>query len=85
MPEAEQVFNMLQLFWQRPRRTSGEPTQPEVMRDVRVLLRGTKDGEVVIRNESDQIVKGEKVVVDNTYKAGKTQRAEIRAQSEEVV
>ncbi|MCL2349268.1 MAG: hypothetical protein FWC50_13545 [Planctomycetaceae bacterium] len=67
-PEAVQVFNMLRLFWQRRRRTSEEPTIPEVERDVRALLRGAKDGEVVVRNESDRVVKGKKVIIDNTRK-----------------
>ena len=68
LPEAEHVFRMLQLFWQRPRNTSAEPTIPEVERDVRALLRGTKDGEIVVRNESDRVMKGEKTVLDETRK-----------------
>ena len=67
--EALQVFQMLQLFWRRRRRTSGEPTEKEVMRDLRTLLRGTKDGEIIVRNESDRVVKGERVVIDHTQKA----------------
>ncbi|MCL2117203.1 MAG: hypothetical protein FWH27_02125, partial [Planctomycetaceae bacterium] len=53
----------------RPRRTTEEPTIPEVERDMRALLRGTKDGEIIVRNESDRVVKGERVVIDNTQKA----------------
>ena len=64
-PEAQQVFHMLQLFWHR-RRNPTEPTLPEVERDVRALLRGTKDGSVLIENESDSVVKGKKVIVDET-------------------
>jgi len=44
----------------------------EVERDIRGLLRGTKDGEITIRNESDQVVKGEKVVIDNTHATSAT-------------
>jgi hypothetical protein len=66
--EAAQVFEMLRLFWHRRRRTTEEPTVHEVERDLRALLRGTKDGEIVVRNESDRIIKGEKVVIDNTQR-----------------
>jgi len=67
-PEAQQVFHMLQLFWNRRRRTSDEPTEQELERDFRALLRGTKDGEIIVKNESDSIVKGEKVIIDNTQR-----------------
>ena len=67
-PEAAQVYDMLKLFWHRPRRSSDEPTIPELERDVRALLRGTKDGQVTVRNESDSVVKGEKVIIDNTQR-----------------
>ena len=67
-PEAAQVFQMLQLFWKRPRRANGEPTMLEVERDARALMRGKKDGEVSVRNESDRVIKGKKVVIDNTYR-----------------
>ena len=52
---AEQVFQMLQLFWRR-RLAAAEPTEREVMRDFKALLRGTKDGRLVIESESDKIV-----------------------------
>ena len=69
LPEAQQVFQLLQLFWKRPRRTSEEPTEHEVLRDAKALLRGSKDGVVSVRNESDQVVRGEKVLVDHTFPA----------------
>ena len=65
LPEARQLFELLQLFWRR-RRSNGEPTEAEVMRDARALKRGSKDGQITISNESDQVVKGEKGVIDNT-------------------
>jgi len=74
-PEAQQVFEILRLFWRRRRSIAEEPTEQELMRDVRDLLHGKKDGEVVVRNESDSDVKGEKVVIDNT------QSAKLRATS----
>jgi len=68
-PEAVQVFDMLRLFWKRPRRSLAEPTEHEVLRDAKALIRGSKDGEISVRNESDQVMQGEKVFVDNTFPA----------------
>ena len=67
-PEAAQVFEMLRLFWRRPRRTNGEPTMLEVERDTRAWLRGTKDGTISVSNESDSVIKGERVIIDNTQR-----------------
>jgi len=41
------------------------PTERELRRDFNALMRGSKDGQITIRNESDGIIKGEKVVIDN--------------------
>ena len=79
VPNAEALFQLLRLFWKRRRNTSAEPTIPEVERDMRALLRGTKDGEIIVRNESDRVVKGEKVMIDNTQKA---QSSKFKEQSE---
>jgi hypothetical protein len=67
-PEAQQVFHILQLFFHRRRRTTGEPTQPEVMRDARALMRGTREGSILIENQGDRVVKGGRVVIDNTVR-----------------
>ena len=57
---------MLKLFWKRPRRIMEEPTEMEMLRDAKALLRGRKDGTITVSNESDSVVKGEKVIIDNT-------------------
>ncbi|MCL2120413.1 MAG: fibronectin type III domain-containing protein, partial [Planctomycetaceae bacterium] len=82
-PDAEAVFQLLRLFWRRARRPSEQPTIPEVERDLRALLRGTKDGEIIVRNESDRVVKGERVVIDNTQKA--TPRGGVKVMEREEV
>ena len=69
IPEAGEVFQMLELFWKRRRRMTDEPTEHEVERDVRALMRGTKVGNISVSNESDQVTRGEKVFVDNTFPA----------------
>jgi len=66
--QATQVFDMLRLFWHKRRRTNGEPTIPEVLRDTSALLHGTKDGTVSVSNESDSVIKGKRVVIDNTQR-----------------
>ena len=89
VPDAEAVFDMLRLFWKRRRRITDEPTEHEVERDVRALIRGNKDGEIIVRNESDSIVKGAKVLIDNTYSNKQRggikviERGEIKDQSTE--
>ena len=65
-PEAVQVYEMLRLFWKRRRRTTEEPTEMELRRDFNALIHGRKDGKIVVENESDSVVKGEKVLVDHT-------------------
>ena len=64
-PGAVQVFEMLRLFWRR-RRMNGEPTEKELEHDFHALMRGTKDGKVAMENESDQVVRGERVLMDHT-------------------
>ena len=68
-PEAVAVFNMLRPFFARPRRkNSDEPTETEVERDVKALMRGSKDGKIVIENERPRMTKGKRIVVDETTK-----------------
>ena len=67
IPEAAEVFQLLELFWKRRRRTMDEPTEHEVLRDAKALLRGSKDGTISVSNESDSVIKGKKVLVDHTF------------------
>jgi hypothetical protein len=45
-----------------------DPTEMEILRDFKALEHGRKDGEIIIRNEGDKIVKGGKVVIDTAHK-----------------
>ena len=67
-PGAQAVFNVLRLFFNRPRRTGDEPTEHEVERDVKALLHGKKDGEIVIKNERPHLVGGVHEVIDETHR-----------------
>jgi len=69
VPGAEAVFRALEPFFRRPRHTAGEPTEHEVERDIRALLHGKKDGQIIVENERPHMTGGEHVVVDETHKS----------------
>jgi len=68
VPGAQELFNILELFFRRGRISDGEPTEPELERDFRALLHGHKDGKIVIENERPHMEGGKHVVVDETHK-----------------
>jgi len=68
VPGAEAVFRELQLFFRRRRPATDEPTEAEILRDVKATLHGRKDGKIVIENEKPRMVGGKHVVVDETQK-----------------
>ena len=83
LPGAADVFQFLNLFWNRRRNeTSGEPTELQLQRDFNALMRGTKDGRIVVENTSDRVVPGERVVVDETF--SKKQRGCCRRRNKEM-
>jgi len=66
-PEAQQVFDMLRLFWRRPRRTSTEPTERELRRDFKRLIHGKADGDIFAKHESPHVSGGVHEVIDNVH------------------
>jgi len=68
VPEAMQVFQLLQLFWKHPRRMTEEPTMRELERDFNALMHGTKDGQIAVANESPHVSGGMREVVDNVQR-----------------
>jgi len=69
VPGAMALFNMLQPFFKSAsRRRSDEPTEQEVERDVKALLHGKKDGEIIIKNESPHTTGGVHEVIDQVHK-----------------
>jgi len=72
-----QVFEMLRLFWRRRRRMNGEPTMHELERDFNALMRGTKDGQIDICNESPRMTGGMREVVDHVRSAKHRANARI--------
>lgn len=67
-PVAMELFRTLQTFFRRPRRAAAEPTAKELERDIHSLLHGTKDGKIVIENQSPVVTKGARKVVDDVHK-----------------
>ena len=65
---AKALFDSLRVFFKSMRRRSGEPTEHEALRDARALIHGRKDGEIIISNEADHVVKGERTIIDETHK-----------------
>jgi len=64
IPGAQEVFRALEPFFRTKRRPADEPTEEEVERDVKALLHGTKEGEVVVKNEKPHLEGGKRTVVD---------------------
>jgi hypothetical protein len=81
VPGAQAIFRILQLFFSRRRPTSDQPTDAEIERDVRALLKGKKDGEIVIKNVRPTTSGGKRTVVDETRK----ERVAIRRSDDEEV
>ncbi|MDR0873144.1 MAG: hypothetical protein LBN27_06700 [Prevotellaceae bacterium] len=63
---AEGVYNQLSPYFKKSKSKKGneEPTQAQVERDVRALLHGTKDGKIVIENETPAALAGKHKVLD---------------------
>ena len=51
---------------------SDEPTKKQVKRDVNALLKGTKDGEVIVKNIKPKTTGGTHEVIDETFKDSAT-------------
>ena len=67
VPGARDVFLAINLFFRRGRIKDGsEPTEREALRDVRGLLRGTRDGEIEIESHRAAAAGRERLIVDET-------------------
>ena len=68
VPGAAPLFEALLQFFRRRRRiTEDEPTVKELEHDVKRLLHGTADGEIVIKNEQPHVSGGVHEVVDDVH------------------
>ena len=62
---AEPLFEALRTFFKRRKRNRDAPTEKQLEKDVKKLLHGKADGEIVIKNESPHVTGGVHKVVDN--------------------
>jgi len=83
-PGAQALFDQLRRFFTLRRRNLNEPepTEHQIERDIRSLLHGHADGEMIIKNESPHTTGGVHEVVDEVQKRGK-RKAEIKIKEEE--
>ena len=58
---------LLMFFRRRRRITENEPTVKELEHDVKRLLKGEADGEIIIKNEQPRISGGAREVIDNVH------------------
>jgi hypothetical protein len=68
---AESLYAELHGFFRNmgPHENSGQPTKKKVKRDINALMRGTKDGEVIIKNIKPKTSGGAHEVIDETFKS----------------
>ena len=64
-PTATVLFNTLQPFFRRRTPTTAEPTAKQFEKDIHGLLHGTKDCEIIIKNETPRAKGGVHEVIDN--------------------
>jgi hypothetical protein len=65
---ANVLFNALRKFFRRSKWNDAEPTQEELARDFKSLLRGKASGEVMVANETPKLKAGKRKVVDKVSK-----------------
>jgi hypothetical protein len=68
VPGAMAIYQILQAFFHRSSSGSNQPTEAQVERDVKALLRGRKDGKVIVENERPHTAGGKHEVVDEMVK-----------------
>jgi len=67
MPEALAIYRTLNPFFRRTKNTAttGETlTEKQLVKDAKALIKGKKDGKMVLENEKPHIEKGKHIVID---------------------
>ena len=65
---AESLYAELNGFFRHGSRNGEEPTEKQIKRDVNSLLKGKKDGEVIIKNIKPKTAGGKHEVIDETFR-----------------
>jgi len=69
---ANSLFRTLQPFFKRPRRPNTKTTMKQAEHDFEGLLKGTKEGSILIENIGPKITGGERKIIDNVRKGSLT-------------
>jgi hypothetical protein len=75
VPDANVLFNALRTFFRRSKKNSSEPTQKELERDAKRLLRGEVSGEIMVANEAPVLKAGKRKVIDKVSKGKRAVKA----------
>jgi hypothetical protein len=67
-PMAKELYRELKTYFKKKKSDTAEPTEKELLKDVKALERGTKDGKIVIENVKPHITGGVHKVVDDVHK-----------------
>jgi len=65
---AESIFRELSVFFKSRGTRSSEPTEKQLERDAKALIRGKKDGKIVIENIKPKLTGGKHKVIDETFR-----------------
>jgi len=65
---AETIFRELSVFFKSRGTRSSEPTEKQLERDMKALIKGKKDGKIVIENIKPKLTGGKHKVIDETFK-----------------
>jgi hypothetical protein len=67
-PMARALAETLKTYFKKKKSDSEEPTQKGLLRDIKALEHGKKDGKIIIENISPHMTGGVHKVVDETFK-----------------
>jgi hypothetical protein len=67
-PGADVIFKDLRKYFKRPKRLGADPTNKELERDFKKVLRGEASGEITVANESPVLKAGKRKVIDRVNK-----------------
>jgi len=68
-PTANAIFRTLRPFFERPKRPNTKTTMKQAEHDFEALLKGTKEGSILVENVSPKVTGGERKIVDNVRKS----------------
>jgi hypothetical protein len=82
-PTAMELYRELLPFFKRPKRTSSEPTEKELERDLHALIHGKADGKIEVISERPKASAGKRVLVDEVNRGRAAIKQTAEAEIEE--